>query len=264
MRADETYKAFARYYDTYTSSFEADLDLYLALCSPQDRILEVGCGTGRILKRFLQAGFQLTGIDISQEMLEIAEKKLSAFVAAEKLRLLSHDFSCEALPERYDKIFTTWYTFNYILDTPENFLHNLFRSAADRALAIFDLFYPKTLAAPERDDVWSNHEFQDVQEKTIHVKDKRRMLDDIEERTQIYEEDGRVREILTKRRYYSPEQMRKLLEKCGFSQVSFSEKYAADNFREQIRPGKGSSHFIVKARKELKRPFRPACASSPL
>jgi ubiquinone/menaquinone biosynthesis C-methylase UbiE len=250
MKADETYRAFARYYDTYTASFDADLDLYSSLCSPQDRILEVGCGTGRILQRLLQEGLQLTGVDVSQEMLELSRKKLSDFMKQGRLRLTLHDFSHEALPEVYDRILVTWYTFNYILEEPESFLRNLSRSSAEQALVVFDLFYPKTLAAPDCDDIWRSHEFQDAQQKTVYVRDKRRMLDNIEERIQIYEEDGLTREILTKRRYYSPEEMKALLENCGFSQIAFSENYAAKDFREKIFPGRRSSHFVVKAYKK--------------
>ena len=250
MKADETYRIFARHYDTYTASFEEDLAFYSSFCSPQDRILEVGCGTGRILQHFLRNDFQLTGIDISQEMLDIAREKLKDFATNGTLRLALHDFSREALPEVYDKIFVTWYTFNYILAKPEIFLQNLFQSAADLALVVFDLFYPKTLAAPERDDMWRHYEFQDAQGSRIQVKDKRRMFGGFEERIQIYEEEGQAREILTKRRYYRPEQIKEMLENCGFSRITFSESYTAEDFREEIFPGPNNSHFVVKAYRE--------------
>lgn len=40
------------------------------------KILEVGCGTGQLAKRFLNDGYYYTGIDISTPMLEYAEKEL--------------------------------------------------------------------------------------------------------------------------------------------------------------------------------------------
>jgi ubiquinone/menaquinone biosynthesis C-methylase UbiE len=51
----------------------------LALLPPQGNILEVPVGTGRITEYILQKGFNLTGIDISQEMLSLAQNRLSHF-----------------------------------------------------------------------------------------------------------------------------------------------------------------------------------------
>lgn len=51
----------------------------LALLPPGGKILEVPVGTGRITEYVLKKGFSLTGIDISQEMLSLAKKKLSHF-----------------------------------------------------------------------------------------------------------------------------------------------------------------------------------------
>jgi len=51
----------------------------LALLTPKSKILEVPVGTGRMTEYMLQKGFYLTGIDISQEMLSLAQNKLSHF-----------------------------------------------------------------------------------------------------------------------------------------------------------------------------------------
>ena len=65
MNANETYQKFAEYYDAYAGAFEKDLAVYKSFCHPDERILEVGCGTGRVLQSFLKDGFRLTGVDIS-------------------------------------------------------------------------------------------------------------------------------------------------------------------------------------------------------
>lgn len=43
------------------------------------RILDVPCGTGRITQYLLEQGTHVTGADISEEMMQVAEKKVSAF-----------------------------------------------------------------------------------------------------------------------------------------------------------------------------------------
>ena len=40
------------------------------------KILDIGCGTGYLLLEFLQRGFEITGIDLSQEMIAALEEKI--------------------------------------------------------------------------------------------------------------------------------------------------------------------------------------------
>lgn len=42
-----------------------------------ERVLEIGCGTGRLLEPVARAGFHLTGIDLSAAMLERARERLA-------------------------------------------------------------------------------------------------------------------------------------------------------------------------------------------
>ena len=73
----DTYALFAKFYDTYVGNYSRDLPLYLALASNvKSPILEIGCGSGRVLVPLLQAGHLVTGVDISEEMLQLAEEKL--------------------------------------------------------------------------------------------------------------------------------------------------------------------------------------------
>ena len=48
------------------------------------RILEIGCGTGKNLVRLREMfpGVDLTGLDLSQDMLEVARKKLVGYFSA--------------------------------------------------------------------------------------------------------------------------------------------------------------------------------------
>ena len=40
------------------------------------KIMDIGCGTGYLLLEFLQRGFEITGIDLSQEMITALEEKI--------------------------------------------------------------------------------------------------------------------------------------------------------------------------------------------
>ena len=77
------YNAARQYDDWYQSSknrFIAELEdqLVLRLLEPVrgERILDIGCGTGRHLLMFAELGLDITGLDASPHMLGIAQKKL--------------------------------------------------------------------------------------------------------------------------------------------------------------------------------------------
>jgi SAM-dependent methyltransferase len=44
-------------------------------CARPGRIIDLGCGTGRLLVPLAQMGFQVVGVDLSQEMLRVAREK---------------------------------------------------------------------------------------------------------------------------------------------------------------------------------------------
>jgi hypothetical protein len=47
MRCREAYERLAHFYDTYMGGFLQDHPLCDSLCDGRQRILEIGCGTGR-------------------------------------------------------------------------------------------------------------------------------------------------------------------------------------------------------------------------
>jgi SAM-dependent methyltransferase len=64
-------------YDAF--GFDGDLPFYLELARAQGRrVLEVACGSGRVLVPLVRAGFEVVGIDVSPHMLALAQAKLDA------------------------------------------------------------------------------------------------------------------------------------------------------------------------------------------
>lgn len=82
----------ARLYDAFP--FAADLPLYLELAAAQGgRILELACGSGRVLVPLARAGHRVVGLDASPHMLALARAKLAAAGAevAARARLVQGD-----------------------------------------------------------------------------------------------------------------------------------------------------------------------------
>ncbi|HML38646.1 MAG TPA: class I SAM-dependent methyltransferase [Bacillota bacterium] len=62
-------------YDYYANA-DIDIDFFKMLCKGHKNILELMCGTGRLSKPLIEAGFPLTCVDYSEEMLEVLRKKI--------------------------------------------------------------------------------------------------------------------------------------------------------------------------------------------
>jgi SAM-dependent methyltransferase len=74
---DEPYAELPELYDLEHAGFFEDIDLYLRLAEVVgDPILELGCGTGRVLAPLVATGHRVTGIDRSRPMLDRARLAL--------------------------------------------------------------------------------------------------------------------------------------------------------------------------------------------
>ncbi len=87
--ARETYDAFASVYDEFTASYNLELWLGNILATLEGvglqgkRLLDVGCGTGGSLLPMVARGWQVTGCDLSPEMIEHARAKVDDSVRLE-------------------------------------------------------------------------------------------------------------------------------------------------------------------------------------
>ena len=75
----DPYRRIARFYDAVVEPFNTALRRYvLRVARPEEgmRVLEVGCGTGTNLELFSEAGCEVSGVDLSPSMLDLAKEKL--------------------------------------------------------------------------------------------------------------------------------------------------------------------------------------------
>ena len=72
-----SYDAWADVYDSVYSYVRDDIPFYVEMARASGgRVLELGCGTGRVSIPIAEAGADVTGLDFSQAMLEVARRKL--------------------------------------------------------------------------------------------------------------------------------------------------------------------------------------------
>ena len=68
--ASDPYATIAELYDLEHGDYDEDVDLYVNLARVVgDPILELGCGTGRLVVPLAEAGHHVTGLDLSRPML---------------------------------------------------------------------------------------------------------------------------------------------------------------------------------------------------
>jgi SAM-dependent methyltransferase len=76
--------AVARNYDaglTGVSLLDVDLRFVEEHCPQPGRLLDLGCGTGRLLVPFAKRGYGVLGVDLSEEMLALARAKTGGAVS---------------------------------------------------------------------------------------------------------------------------------------------------------------------------------------
>lgn len=103
MRAD--FRAdVAKYYDMQQYSFD-DVSFYKLHINPESRVLELGCGTGRVLLPLIECCGYIEGVDHSEGMLKICGDKLEAAgIPPSKARIGAADITNFDLGSRFDLI----------------------------------------------------------------------------------------------------------------------------------------------------------------
>jgi SAM-dependent methyltransferase len=215
-------------YDLLFSDYTADLGFYLGIAKAAGGpVLDVACGTGRVLLRALEAGLDADGVDDSGDMLE----RLRVNAAAHGLtpRVIRGDMRAFRMPRRYRCVMIPFNAFAHNL-TADDQLGTL-RGCREHLLPggrlVFDVFSvtPAMLATPVAEPVLELETKHPETGLLLRLYDGRRL--DVATQTQhsqiaIEELDAggavaRTHRFATVVRWIHPSEMELLLRLAGFA-----------------------------------------------
>lgn len=143
---DAEYGRFAAVYDSLMRSvnYDAWAEYIVSLLAeknvrPGDSILDCACGTGELSVRLSKRGFLVTGIDRSEEMLEIAQKK--ARLAGQKIPFVCQDMRALSLHKPVSAVVCACDGVNYLLTKKDvgTFFDSAFTALKPNGAMLFDV-----------------------------------------------------------------------------------------------------------------------------
>ena len=142
----QAYDEFATYYDRLMADvdYRAWVDYLIELLQangvlPEMAVLDCACGTGEITLRLHQAGYRMTGADVSARMLELAQQKTRK--AGAKIAFVQQELQHLCVHRPVFAITCACDGVNYLLSTEDvlAFFAGANRALKDGGLLLFDV-----------------------------------------------------------------------------------------------------------------------------
>jgi SAM-dependent methyltransferase len=128
------------YHDMYQHVFDYDkeFEFYDSILKQHNckRILEIGCGSGMLARRFINRGYDYLGLDLFNEMLEIARSEIKSD------RFVQGDMRNLTFIKQFDAVMITGRSISYVIDNRGilDTLKGVHDSLVDNGLFVFGIF----------------------------------------------------------------------------------------------------------------------------
>lgn len=145
----DAYTVLARCYDRLTADvdYEKWVDYlerhFQRWKRPVRRVTELGCGTGSLTQLLARRGYQMTGVDLSPDMLAVADQKCEGL----GVLFLCQDMSRLTLLERADAVISCLDSVNYVTRPAalRRTFRRVYQALAPGGLFLFDVKTPAAL-----------------------------------------------------------------------------------------------------------------------
>ena len=229
------YVDYADYYDYDVGNVKEDIPFFIEYAKQTgEPILELACGTGRILIPISKAGYKVHGLDINENMLKIAEEKVKEKKLSNHVTLKLGDMANYDLSEKnFSMAFIAFRSFMHLYTQVDQLscLECTFNHLKPGGLFIIDVYSPRfsKMAQPPAE------EFSVYKEYTLpngnRVLNKRRwrgtdLVDQVNTEDFLFEEYNSENVLIRSTivpittRYTFRYELQLLLEKAGFRLLS--------------------------------------------
>jgi cyclopropane fatty-acyl-phospholipid synthase-like methyltransferase len=114
------YDLIAPFYDIEHAHFDEDMNLYINFAGLNGGpLLELACGSGRLLVPLACEGYELTGVDSSRSMLNLAEHALEEAGVAKQCTLIQEDMCTMRLGQKFRLAFIALGSFGHVCTRQE-------------------------------------------------------------------------------------------------------------------------------------------------
>lgn len=241
------YEQIADYYDLTHADLSADIPFVRALAkAAQGPVLELGCGSGRLLLPLAQAGIPVTGLDNSPAMLKRARARLQSASAAARQQVTLHkgDMTAFQLDHYFALILIPYNTFLHCDSKQATAVLQCIQAHLQEDGRLFiDLANPFALANTPEDHLLSlEGSYRDPQTGDHILQFGANRLDTVAQTlhtTWMYDRSaaggGPVQRTVAEAVYHYryPHQWELLLHEIGFKQITFLGDYNESAFSEE-------------------------------
>ena len=115
-----TYDLIAPFYDIEHAHFAEDLDMYQNFAEASSgAILELACGSGRVLLPLAQASYEVVGVDTSAPMLALAQQTMRTAASTLRYELIQQDMATMQLGRKFRMAFIALGSFAHVITRKE-------------------------------------------------------------------------------------------------------------------------------------------------
>ena len=233
----------------------SDIPFYLEYANRQQgEVLELGCGTGRVAMALAAEGFRITGLDLSEQMLDVFREKLKAGPElAGKITLVHGNMADFSFDRKFALITAPFRAFQAVTaqEDIENTLSCVREHLSDDGIFIVNVFNPNK---DPLDESWCRPE-EFIDEITDEQQGIRIARYECRERIDLANQiiypylaygvtypDGRTERLVEplQMKYYYSRQLRAEVEKAGFVIINEFSSY------DKSPPGGGEIILICK------------------
>lgn len=223
------YTAVARFYDAENADKTDDLRLYTQMAAQfPGEILDVGCGTGRVMVHLARKGHRVSGIESDGAMLDRLEGKLELLPQLrEHISIVLDNVLTYEYERRFSLILLSYNALMHFHRQTEQIalLQRLRQCLLEAGRLLIDLPNPgPVFASPDTDALTLERTFLEpetghmVMLQSISYLDRSTQMLQLEWVYDVIDGDGSVKRLIVPHllRYFFLPELKLLLERCGF------------------------------------------------